>query len=130
MITLLSQRDRVKWQSIGHAPVGYAIEEGVLDEEEGMYHPDRHVVSNVLGQNDMRIALGPRQEMAPRDTVVLCSDDLSDNVPTDELTAPLRSGPLAAACKQLVRLAESNAAFPGKPDDLTVIAARRAGELD
>ena len=132
MITLMSQRGRVKWQSICHAPVGYAVEAGVLDEEEAMFHPDRHLVSNVLGQDDMRISLGPRLSMAARDTLVLCSDGLSDNVSTDETVERLRSGPLIDGCVQLVELAQARmrddnnpADIPGKPDDLTIIACRK-----
>ena len=30
-ITLISQRGRIKWQSVGHAPVDYAVEAGVLN---------------------------------------------------------------------------------------------------
>lgn len=135
MITLMSQRGRVKWQSICHAPVGYAVEAGVLDEEEAMYHPDRHLVSNVLGQDDMRISLGPRLSMAARDTLVLCSDGLSDNVSTDETIDLLRSGPLVAGCMQLVEIAQARMRnvghepdAPGKPDDLTIIACRKLPE--
>ena len=135
MITLMSQRGRVKWQSICHAPVGYAVEAGVLDEEEAMNHPDRHLVSNVLGQDDMRISLGPRLSMAARDTLVLCSDGLSDNVSTDETINMLRSGSLVESCMELVELAQSrmrnesgSGDNPGKPDDLTIIACRKLAE--
>lgn len=136
MITLISQRGRIKWQSVGHAPVGYAVEAGVLDEEEAMMHPDRHIVSNVVGDDDMSISLGPQLQMAARDTLILCSDGLSDNVSTDEIAAIMRTGPLRQACDDVVRLArsrmhEADDRFdqPGKPDDLTVIACRFAADV-
>lgn len=135
LITLLSQRGRIKWQSVGHAPVGYAVEAGLLDEEEAMLHPERHLVSNVVGDEEMSISLGPSLEMAPRDTLVICSDGLSDNVSTDEMAEILRTGPLRDACDDLVQLARSRMQAangmqdgPGKPDDLTVVACRTATE--
>lgn len=131
LITLISQRGRIKWQSVGHAPVGYAVEAGVLDEEEAMLHPDRHIVSNVIGQKDMSVSLGPELKMAARDTLILCSDGLSDNVSTEEMSQRLRTGPLREACESVVQLAQVRMEqaddltdIPGKPDDLTIIACR------
>ncbi len=133
MILLFGQRGRIKWQSISHSPVGYALEAGYLDEESAMSHPARHIVSNVVGQPDMRIELGPTLKMAPRDTLVLCSDGLSDNVTTDEIVTTLRTGDLLASTTALVSLARQRMQADGamsvehatKPDDLTVIVIRR-----
>ena len=131
LITLLSQRGRVKWQAIGHAPVTYAIEAGVIDEEEAMGHPERHLVSNVVGQEDMTISIGPKLQPGVRDTLVLCSDGLSDNVSTEELAELIRAGSLQPACEEVVRIAQTRMASPGelqdvtgKPDDLTILACR------
>lgn len=135
MITLLSQRGRIKWQSVGHAPVGYAVEAGILDEEEAMLHPERHIVSNVVGDDEMSISLGPPLEMAARDTLVICSDGLSDNVCTEEMADILRTGPLLSSCDDVVKLARTRMQeadelhdIPGKPDDLTIIACRIASD--
>jgi len=134
IITLFSQRGRLKWQSIGHAPLGYAVEAGVLDEEEAMVHPERHLVSNVVGQDDMSISLGPRLPMAARDTLVICSDGLSDNVSTKEIIELLRTGPLQSGCDDVVTLAHQRMQLAddmpesqGKPDDLTFLACRPLG---
>jgi serine/threonine protein phosphatase PrpC len=133
MILLLGSRGKVKWQTIAHSPVGYAVEAGFLDEADAMQHPERHVVSNVVGQPDMRIELGPTLKLAKRDTLVLCSDGLSDNVTVDEIVSTVRKGELIQQVRQLIELAKSRmnadplteADVPGKPDDLTVVAIRR-----
>ena len=137
IITQISRRGRVKWQSLAHAPVGYAVEAGILNEEEGMIHPDRHLVSNVIGQKDMSVSLGPSIQMAARDTMILCSDGLSDNVSTEELATLLKTGPLHSACKEAIQLAHTRMEeaddmlnIPGKPDDLTIIAYRNATGTD
>ena len=133
IITQISQRGRIKWQSLAHAPIGYAVEAGVLTEEEGMIHPDRHLVSNVMGQEDMSVSLGPAIQMAARDTLILYSDGVSDNVSTEELATFLKTGPLDSACKEVIQLAQTRMEqaddmldIPGKPDDLTIIACRGA----
>ncbi len=70
--------------------------------------------------------------MSPRDTLLICSDGLSDNLSTDEIIAIIRCGPLDQSMQKLIDLATSRmnslgrqAPHPSKPDDLTMIAFRR-----
>jgi PPM family protein phosphatase len=129
MILLIGQRGRLKLQTVAHSPVGFAVESGLLDEGEAMHHKERHLVSNVLGAPDMRIEVGSQQPIAPRDTLLLASDGLSDNLRTEEIVALLRTGPLETACDRLAELARARMHTPGegepsKPDDLTFVAFR------
>jgi serine/threonine protein phosphatase PrpC len=129
MILLIGQRGRLKLQTVAHSPVGFAVEAGLLDEDKAMHHAQRHLVSNVLGAPDMRIEVGSQRRIAPRDTLVLASDGLSDNLRTDEIVALLRTGPLDAACDRLAELARARMyapsdGEPSKPDDLTFVAFR------
>ena len=135
MILMIGQRGRLKLQTVPHSPVGFAVESGLLDESEAMHHAERHLVSNVLGAPDMRIEVGSQQRISPRDTLLLASDGLSDNLRIEEIVALLRTGPLAAACERLAELARARMHAPGegepcKPDDLTFVAfrARRGGD--
>jgi serine/threonine protein phosphatase PrpC len=119
----------VKWQTIPHSPVGFAVEAGVLDEEEAMHHEERHVVSNVVGSAEMRIEIGPEIRLAPRDTVVLASDGLLDNLTMDEIIARVRKGRLDKAVRRLAvdtrrRMTCPEEGQPSKPDDTTIIAYR------
>ncbi|MCA9062085.1 MAG: serine/threonine-protein phosphatase [Planctomycetaceae bacterium] len=131
-ILLCGQRGRLHWQSIAHSPLGYAVEAGVMEESDAMLHPDRHIVSNVVGCREMRIDVGPPLTMAPRDTLLLCSDGLSDNLSTEEIIQVIRHGDLTDAVRQLVaettrRMIRTPDASdtPSKPDDLTIVAYRR-----
>jgi len=129
---LVGQRGRIKWQSIPHSPVGFAVESGMLDEEEAMHHADRHLVSNVIGDQAMRIEIGPVLHLAPRDTLLLASDGLFDNLHIAEIVAAIRSGPLAEGVdalvdRALVRMRQSEE-MPSKPDDITVTALRLTQE--
>jgi len=129
LIVVVGQRGRVKFQSVSHSPVGFAFEAGLLDEHEALHHEDRHLVSNVLGARDMRIEIGPVLHLAARDTLLLASDGLSDNLRQGEIAERARKAPLAEAARRLVadarrRMAEPTPGDPSKPDDLTLILFR------
>jgi serine/threonine protein phosphatase PrpC len=77
----------------------------------------------------MRIEIGAAIEMAPRDTLVVASDGLLDNLLPTEIVEFVRSGPLDRAVGAMVdeaqrRMAGQKSDAPSKPDDLTVVAYR------
>ncbi|MBW2268243.1 MAG: serine/threonine-protein phosphatase [Deltaproteobacteria bacterium] len=128
-VLLFGQRGRLKLQTVSHSPVGFALEAGILDEEEAMHHADRHVVSNVLGSPDMRIEIGAARRLAPHDTAVVASDGLFDNMHTEEIVEMARTGTPSEAASRLVdtarrRMQQDGADRPSKPDDLTLVLFR------
>jgi serine/threonine protein phosphatase PrpC len=95
-----------------------------------MHHEDRHLVSNVIGSPEMTIEIGPSLRLAPRDTVLLASDGLFDNLYIHEVVERIRKGPLDQAVERLAtdsrrRMLEPEPGSPSKPDDLTIVALRR-----
>jgi serine/threonine protein phosphatase PrpC len=133
-ILLVGQRGKLRLQTVAHSPVGFAIESGLLDEGEAMHHAERHIVSNVLGAPDMRIEVGSERRLRLRDTLLVASDGLWDNLRTEEVVALLRCGPLDAACARIAELARARMHTPGsddpsKPDDLTFVAFRLSGPV-
>jgi serine/threonine protein phosphatase PrpC len=129
-ILVVGQRGRIKLQTVPHSPVGYAVEAGYLDESSAMHHEDRHLVLNVLGNEDMRIEVGSILQLAPRDTVLLASDGLVDNLDRDEIISRIRKGPLGEAARVLAedawqRMVEPTDGAPSKADDLTFALYRR-----
>jgi serine/threonine protein phosphatase PrpC len=128
-ILVTGQRGKLKLQTIPHSPIGYAVEAGLMEEADAIHHEARHVISNVIGSDQMRIEIGPPIELAPRDTLLLASDGLFDNLLPDEIVEAVRSGPLDEAVGELVatargRMENQADGAPSKPDDLTVIAYR------
>ena len=128
-ILVIGQRGKLKLQTVSHSPVGFAVEAGFIDEGEAMQHAQRHLVSNVLGAPDMRIEVGSQRSLRPRDTLLLASDGLYDNLLTDEIVALLRAGPLTAASSRLADLARARMHAPAdhepsKPDDLSFLVYR------
>ncbi len=128
-IMVVGNRGRIKLQTISHSPVGYAVEAGVLDEREAIHHADRHLVSNVLGFPEAHIEIGSRRKLSLRDTVVVGSDGLFDNLHVEEIVEIVRKGPLAGCAEKLAALAtqrmeEMGSDLPSKPDDLTFVLFR------
>lgn len=129
-VLVTGQRGRIKHLSIAHSPVGYAQEAGMLTEREALRHAERHLVSNILGTAEMRIEVGPVVSLAARDTLVLGSDGLFDNLRVNEVADCVRKGDLGRATVELARrvrdrMADPRPGVPSKPDDLGVILYRR-----
>lgn len=129
-ILVTGQRGRTKLMTMFHSPVGYAVEAGLLDEEDAMHHKERHLVSNLIGQNDMRIELGSALSLADHDTVVVASDGVFDNLSPPEIIDIVRKGELGAAANNLRdavmgRMQAQAPGAPSKPDDLTFVLYRR-----
>ncbi len=125
----VGQRGRIKQRVVPHSPTGFAVEAGLLDENEAVQHDQRHVLFNVIGSSEMRVEVGPALQLAVRDTVLLASDGLFDNLYIGEIVDAIRSGPLTAAADRLVarvhaRMQGEGADQPCKPDDLTIVLFR------
>lgn len=123
-VIVTGQRSRIKFQNIAHSPVGYAVESGLIDENDAVHHKERNLVSNFVGSTDMYIDIGPRIELAARDTVLIASDGLSDNLYVEEIIDSVRTGPLDAAAGRLQsttfkRMSGGDAELPSHPDDLS-----------
>jgi serine/threonine protein phosphatase PrpC len=130
VILLCGQRGRVKLQTTPHSPVGFAMEAGLLNESDAMQHAELNVIFNVIGSADMRIEIGSELPIAPRDTLLLASDGLVDNMMQEEIVETVRKGSLGTAIQALTkqalnRMHRETSGFPSKPDDFTTMLFRR-----
>jgi len=129
-IWVCGQRGRLKMQTTAHSPVGFAVEAGLLKETEALNHEHLHLISNVVGSNDMRIEIGPALHLASRDIVMVASDGLLDNLMQHEIVRLIRKGSLAKSMDGLTELSlrrmhEPTAGRPSKQDDYTAILYRQ-----
>lgn len=127
---IVGQRGRVRAQTMAHSPTGFAVEAGFLDQRDALLHKDRHLVSNFIGTTEMRIDMGAEVRLNSRDTVLLASDGLTDNIHFDEIVEFIRKGSLEdslqAITKRAVRrMTVESKTMPSKPDDLSVILFRK-----
>lgn len=128
-LLVVGNRGKVRFQTTAHSPVGYAVKAGVLDEKGAMFHEDRHLVSNMLGVPEMHIDIGSMIRLRQRDTLLLGSDGLFDNLHMDEIVQIIRKGPLKKAAANLhsrctKRMQQERETVPNKPDDMTFVLFR------
>jgi len=128
-ILVVGQRGRIKLQTVAHSLTGYAVEAGFLEPEAALHHDDNCVVLNLVGSADMRIELGSVLALSPRDTVVVASDGVLDNLRIEEIVEMVRCGPLLVAAERLIaachaRMEDPDEGAPSKPDDATVVLYR------
>jgi serine/threonine protein phosphatase PrpC len=129
ILLLCGQRGRVKLVTTPHSPVGFAMEAGLIDENEALQHNELNLIFNVIGSTDMRIEIGSELPIAARDTLLLASDGLTDNVLQEESVDIIRKGSLEKAIVGLTEIAQKRMKTeaqgrPSKPDDFTAILFR------
>ncbi len=125
------QKGLLKLLTAAHSPVGHAVQAGILEEDEALHHEELHLVSNVLGGDDMRVEMGAPLELAGHDTLLLASDGVFDNLSPEEIVEQVRKGPLLAAMGGLIgvidaRMTGDDPEAPSKPDDVSLIGLRRS----
>lgn len=119
------QRGAVRFQATPHSPTGFGVEAGLLSESEALAHEDRNLLLNVLGTTQMSVDIGPPVRLRARDTVLLASDGLSDNLRTSVIVDAARTGACADAVQRLAASATARMhEDDGHSDDLTLIAFR------
>ena len=132
-IVMVGGRGKVKLLTTSHSPVGYALEAGMLGEQEAIDHEERHLVSNYLGSEAMHVEMGSVRKLSSRDGLLVASDGVLDNLLLDEITSLLKSGTAAAAATKIAGLAMQRMLSaldgqPHKPDDLTLIVFSQRGK--
>jgi len=102
------------------------IEAGEITEEEAQQSDRRNIILQALGPDvNVKVDL-THQKVRRGDTLVLCSDGLSGQVPRDTIAQVVSEDEdLMMVCKRLIDLANEE----GGPDNITVIAARFEGAL-
>ena len=128
---ICGQKGLLKYKSIEHSPVGFAVLAELLDEKQALEHPDRHLVSNVVGEAEMHIDLGPSLQLAENDTVLLASDGIFDNFTTDRLIEVIRKDSLEEVTQKLFELVQpmqedAHKESFNKLDDVSFIVCRIA----
>ena len=109
--------------SVDHTFVGEQVRQGAMTLEEAQRSPRRHQITRSLGRRpEIEVELAPPLNILPGDTVVLCSDGLSDMLSPKEMEAVVKS-PAQEAAKQLI--AQANAR--GGIDNITVIVLKWPG---
>ena len=105
-----------------HTLVAEMVRRGLLDAQEAEHHGYRHIITNVVGGSDPGVrAEVHKLPLECGDTLLLCSDGLTEMVPDQEVLSLLQAeAEPARACQRLVARANEE----GGKDNVTVVVAR------
>lgn len=105
-----------------HAVVAELLKAGQLTPRQARTHPLRHQITRSLGRRDV-VADLHWVRWHDGDTLLLCSDGLTNMVPDHDIAEVLRRGgtDIQATCEALVARANAN----GGEDNISVILAYR-----
>ncbi len=129
-LIVCGQKGLLKHKTMEHSPVGHALAAGLIKEKEALTHPERHLISNVVGDAQMHMVIGPQVELASNDTILLASDGLFDNFLTEEIIEIVRKESINDVLQKLTELFqpmrdESKIDSFNKIDDVSFIVCRQ-----
>ncbi|MBQ3732715.1 MAG: serine/threonine-protein phosphatase [Bacteroidales bacterium] len=113
-----------------HSLIGYREEIGDLAEEQAMHHPQRNVISRVVGSDRHEVGDSDFLEAAefpllPNSTFLLCSDGLTDLITSKQIGAILERHISLEEKTQALIDAANNA---GGKDNITVVLVEYQSE--
>ena len=106
-----------------HSLIGYREEIGDLTEEQAMHHPQRNVISRVVGSDrheveDREFLEAASFPLLPNSTFLFCSDGLTDLITSRQIASILeRPAPLEEKTQMLIDAANE----AGGKDNVTVV---------
>jgi serine/threonine protein phosphatase PrpC len=105
-----------------HTLVQEMVRHGAIPAEEASHHHLRHVITNVLGSTEPGVMPEVHKvHLEPGDTLLLCSDGLTEMLSDEEIADVLGTVPdIHQACERLIDLANEK----GGKDNVTVVLAR------
>jgi len=121
----LVRGDSIKQLTKDQSFVQSLIDSGAISADQADSFP-QNIITQALGiRNDLEVAISS-VELVQDDTLIVCSDGLSQKVKdADMVNLVQQTTDLTALCRNLVALANER----GGEDNITVIAAKFAGEL-
>ncbi len=114
----IAGEDEIKQITTDHSMVQDLVNKGKITAEEAEHHPNKNIITRAVGV-DKRIKIDSDQfDLEDNQTLILCTDGLSNYVSTDELLDDIKDGQYYAFADRLVKRANNN----GGGDNITVVA--------
>ena len=100
-----------------HSYVQELVDCGTITEEEAEHHPQKNIITRALGVDYRLEPEFTTVALQAGDVLLLCTDGLTNAVPTEQLEQLLRSGSFYDLPDVLIRTANEN----GGPDNITAL---------
>ncbi len=116
----LIRGNAIKQLTVDHSLVGEQMRAGILSRTDAKTHRYKNIITRSVGfQDTVDLELDVRP-VRPGDTMLLCSDGLTNMVDDAELCRIVASSDLSNACQTLIETANTN----GGDDNITLLLAR------
>lgn len=117
----------IYWNSVGreiysnipHSLVGYGVEAGLIEQNESLDEPNRHIVTNLMGDAAIKIDATTKMELKAGHTIIIGSDGVFDNITHEELNAIVLANSFEQGFEQLANICEVQDPSSWKKDDDT-----------
>ena len=114
----IARKDGIEQITVDHSFVQDLVNKGEITADEAEHHPNKNYITRAVGI-DKRIDIDFAQvELHDDETLILCTDGLSNYVSKDELFKEISDGQYYAFADRLVKKANNN----GGGDNITVVA--------
>ena len=100
-----------------HSIVQSLIESGKISEADAKVHPRKNVITRALGVEETVIIDNDFLTLAEGDTLLLCTDGLTNFVDADAIFSTFKNNEISLVCEKLVELAN----LGGGGDNITVV---------
>jgi len=108
-----------------HTVTQHKIDQGLIRPEQAELDPSRNVLTRSLGSGPtVQADLFPPLQLTQGDTLLLCSDGLTDMVDDAEITRLVNDASPKRAAQRLIAAANRNGGF----DNISVVIARAGGK--
>jgi len=110
-----------------HSLLQEQIDAGLITPEQASFSANKNLVTRAVGVEDSVMLESHLHELLPGDTILLCSDGLSDMLDDARISSLLQSGETLEACARALIDAANEA---GGKDNIAVILARVHGSAE
>jgi serine/threonine protein phosphatase PrpC len=118
----LMRQGKVSQVTQDHSFVAEQVRAGILTLEEARSHPQRNVITRALGSKPEVKVDTYSGEVLPGDSLLLCSDGLSEYVHEDDMLAMLGQYPAEQAISRMIAMANDR----GGSDNISVLVVQGA----
>lgn len=117
---------REVYSSIPHSIVGAKVEAGLTTQEESLSDPERHIVTNMMGDDFVRISSTSTMELKKGHTILVGTDGVFDNISHEKLGEIVAKGAFDDSFEELAKICtEQNEQDWLKFDDIAFILLRK-----
>jgi protein phosphatase len=122
----LIRGERIEQITLDHSFVAEEIRAGRMPPEEAANHPQRNLLTRVVGIGDRIDVDVFQRRLEPGDSIVLCSDGLSEYVADREIQEEVTKASLAASVKRMAQWASAR----GGSDNISVIVVKVSQKIN